>query len=107
MDNEASSTVMNWIKRIKVDAQKASTHNHRANIAERMIETSKHHFIAGMAGAYENYPILEWERGVSQSQRSLHMLQPCRINPKFSADTFLEGQHNYNTVLSPPWDGEC
>ena len=57
MDNEASSTVMSWLERNKVYAQKVSPHNHRANTAERIIETSKHHFIAGMTGTYENYPI--------------------------------------------------
>ena len=28
-----------------------------------MIETAKHHFIAGMDGTDENYPIREWDRG--------------------------------------------
>ena len=102
MDNEASSTVMSWLEQKKLDAQKVSTHNHRANIAEIMIETAKHHFIAGMAGTDENYPIQEWDRGVAQSQRTLNILRPCRINPKLSADALLEGQHNYNDVPFPP-----
>ena len=37
IDNEASSAVMSWLKRNKVDAQKVPPHNHRANISERMI----------------------------------------------------------------------
>ena len=57
MDNEASVTVMSWLEQNKVDAQKLSTHNHQENISERMIETEKHHFIAGMAGTDENYHI--------------------------------------------------
>ena len=71
-----------------------------------MIETAKHHFIAGMAGIDENYPIREWDRGVSQSQRTLNMLLPCRINQKLSSDAFLEGQHYYTAVPFLPWDGE-
>ena len=93
---------MIWLEQNKVDAQKVSTHNHRANITERIVETAKHHFIAGMAGTDENYPIREWDRGVAQSQRTLNMLRTCRINPKLSADAFLEGQHNYNAVPFPP-----
>ena len=89
MDNEASSTVMSCLERNKVDAHKVSPHNNIANTAERMIETAKHHFIAGMAATDKNYPIQEWDRGVAQSQRTLNMLQPCRINPKLSADAFL------------------
>ena len=67
-----------------------------------MIETAKHHFIAGMAGTDKNYPIREWDKGVAQSQITLNMLRPCRINPKLSADVFLEGQHDYNAVPFPP-----
>ena len=90
MDNEASSTVMIWLEQNKVDAQKVALHNHRAKTEEIMIETAKHHFIAGMTGTYENYPIREWDRGVTQSQRTLDILRPCRINSKLSADAFLE-----------------
>ena len=68
MDNDASRTVMSWIERNNVDAQKVSPHNHRAKTSERMIETEKHHFIAVMVGIHENYPIREWDRGVAQSQ---------------------------------------
>ena len=51
IDNEASSAVMEWLQRVKqVDAQKVSPHNHRGNIAERMIETGKHHIISGIRG---------------------------------------------------------
>ena len=39
---------------------------------------------------------------MAQSQRTLNMLRPCRINPKLSADAFLEGQHYYNAVPVPP-----
>ena len=61
MDNEASSTVMSWLERNNVDAQKVSPHNHQANISERMIETAKHYFMSGMAGADENFPIRRWD----------------------------------------------
>ena len=39
---------------------------------------------------------------MAQSQRTLNMLQTCRINPKLSADAFLEGQHDYKAVPVPP-----
>ena len=59
MDNKASSTVVSWIERNKVDSQKVAPHNRQANRAERMIETAKYHFIAGMVGTDENYQIRE------------------------------------------------
>ena len=67
MDNEASSKVMRWLERKKVDAQKVAPHNNLSNTAERIIETAKHHFIAGMTGTDKNYPIREWDREVAQS----------------------------------------
>ena len=93
---------MSWLERNKVYAQKVAPYNHQENTEERMIETYKHHVIAGMSGTDENYPIREWDRGVEQSQRTLNMLRPCRINPKLSADAFLEGQHDYNAVTFLP-----
>ena len=102
MDNEASSTVMIWLEQNKVDAQKSALHNHRSNTAEIMIETAKHHFIAGMLGTDENYLIREWDRGAAQSQITLNMLRPCRINPRLLSDAFLEVQHDYNAVHFPP-----
>ena len=39
---------------------------------------------------------------MEQSQRTFNMLRPCQINPKLSADAFLEGQHDYNAVPFPP-----
>ena len=90
MDNEASITVMSCLEQNKVDAHKVAPHNNRANTVERMIETAKHQFIAGMAGTDENYPIQEWDRRVEQSQRTLNMLRPCRVNPKFSATSDFE-----------------
>ena len=54
------------------------------------------------AGRTKYGTIREWDRGVEQSQRTLNMLRPCRINPKLSADAFLEGQHDCNAVPFPP-----
>ena len=90
MDNESSSAVMDWLQRVKqVDAHKLSLHNHRANISERMIETGKHHLISVIAGTDEKFPITQWVRLIPQTQRTLNMIRPCRINPKLSADAFL------------------
>ena len=94
---------MDWLQRVKhVYAQNVSRHNHRANVSERVVETGKHHLISGIAGTDENFPITQWDILIPQTQRTLNMMRPCRINPKLSADFFLEGQHDYNTVPFPP-----
>ena len=67
-----------------------------------MIETGKHHLISGIAGTDEKFPITQWDRLIPQTQRTLNMMRPCRINPNLSADDFLEGQHDCNAVPFPP-----
>ena len=47
-------------------------------------------------------PITQWDRLIPQTQRTLNMMRPCRINPKLSADAFLEGHNDYNDVPFPP-----
>ena len=86
---------MDWLQLVKqVDAQKVSPHNHRANVAERMIETGKHHLISGIAGTDKKFLITQWDRLIPQTQMTLNMMRPFRINPKLSAEAFLEGQHD-------------
>ena len=70
--------------------------------SEIMIETGKHYLIPGILGTDENFPITQWDILLSQTQRKLNMMRPCRINPKLSADAFLEGQHDYNAAPFPP-----
>ncbi len=103
MDNEASLAVKTWMLNNNIEYKLATVDNHRTNVAERCIETAKHHIIAGLATTDENFPIQQWNKLIPQAQHTLNMLRPTQINPKISAFTFLEGQHSYDAVsFAPP-----
>lgn len=106
MDNEASSVVKTWLTNNGIEYQLATVDNHRTNIAERCIKMAKHHIIAGLATTDAEFPIQQWNHLIPQAQHTLNMLRPSRINPKISAFTFLEGQHNMMLFHLHHWDGK-
>ena len=78
-------------------------HLHRANAAERAIQTFKSHFITCLSGLDPKFPIGQWDRLLSQTELTLNLLRASRLNPKLSAWSFLFGPFNFNsTPLAPP-----
>ena len=55
-----------------------------------------------LSGTDENFPITPWDRLIPQTHRTLNIMRPFRINPKLSADAFLEGHNYYNAFPFPP-----
>ena len=82
--------------------QLATVDNHRTNVAERCIETAKHHIIAGLTTTDPDFPIQQWNRLIPQAEYTLNMLHPTRINPKISFFAFMEGNHVYDAVPFAP-----
>ena len=77
--------------------------NHRANAAERAIQTFKSHFISGLAGLDPKFPLGKWDRLLEQATLTLNLLRSTRLNPHLSAYTFLFGEFDFNkTPLVPP-----
>ena len=78
-------------------------HNHRVNTADKAIQSSKNHLIAGLFTSDASFPALLWNKIVPQSQDSLNMLRTSRVHPKLSAYSVLEGIHDFNRhQRSPP-----
>ena len=48
--------------KIQITYQMVPPHNHRANLAERAIQTFKNHFKAGLSIVHPEFPIAEWDR---------------------------------------------
>ena len=74
--------------------------DHRANAAERAVQTFKTHFISGLCIGDRDFPTILWSRLVNQAARSMNMLQTSRVYPKLSTDHVLEGVHDSN---KKPW----
>ena len=97
LDNESSKTLINYIeKTANLDYQLVSPHNHRANPAERAIQTYKAHFISILSGVHPDFPDNCWDLTLNIQGRS-------RLQPKLSAHTLIHGNFNFDkTPLAPP-----
>ena len=87
----------------KVTFQLVPPHNHRANAAERAIQTFKNHFITILTAIDPKFPMAQWDRLLPQACMTLNLLRSARLNPNLSAHAFIYGEFNYNaTPLAPP-----
>ena len=78
-------------------------HMHRANMAERAIQTFKHHFKTILASVDPAFPMEQWDRLLDQAQLTLNLLRSARANPAMSAQEFMHGTFNFRaTPLAPP-----
>jgi hypothetical protein len=103
LDNETSSTLKMAMKKKETNFQLVPPHMHRANAAERAIQTFKNHFKAGLASVDPAFPVAEWDRLLQQAFLTLNLLRPARANPKLSAYAYIHGQFDFNkTPLAPP-----
>ena len=103
LDNEASQDLKFSMVKSKTDYQLVPPHTHRANSAERAIQTFKAHFIAGLSSLDPDFPVSEWDRLLNQAFLTLNLLRTARANPSLSAHAYLFGNFNFNaTPLAPP-----
>ena len=96
LDNVASKAIRTYIKSEDIKMQLVEPNNHRANAAERAIQTWKNHFISGLCTTDDNFPSVLWSQLVPQAQDTLNMLRTSRVNPQLSAYHVLNGPHDFN-----------
>ena len=103
LDNEVSSTLIEAMTKENISYQLVPPHIHRANLAERAIQTYKNHFKAGLATLDPDFPLSEWDRLIPQANITINLLRASRSNPSLSAYAYLFGEFNYNqTPIAPP-----
>ena len=97
LDNIASKAIVKFLKNEqKIGIQLVEPNNHRANAAERAIQTFKNHMIAGFCTFDSNFLLVLWNKTVRQGQDTLNMLRTAQTHPKISAYHALEGVHDFN-----------
>ena len=89
LDNETLSFLTKTMKDNDTSCQLVPPHIHRANLAERAIQTFKDHLKAGLAPLDPNFPLCEWDRLIDQCILTLNLLPLARLNPKLSIHAFL------------------
>ena len=73
-DNEISRDMRECFQQENVQFHLVPPHNHRANAAERAIQTFKNHFIAGLSGLDPKFPIKQWDWLLKQAELTLNLL---------------------------------
>ena len=102
LDNEVSSLLITAMNKEKINFQLVPPHIHRANLAERAIQTYKNHFKAGLAAVDPDFPLAEWDMLIPQANIILNLLRASRVNPQLSAYAYLFGEFDYNkTPIAP------
>ena len=103
IDNEASMELKETMKENEIQHQLVPPHNHRANLAERAIQTYKSHFKAILATVDPDFPLVLWDLLIPQTNITLNLLHTARVNPKLSAHAYLFGNFDFTaTPLAPP-----
>ena len=100
MDNEISTTLINFITVSSLDVQLVPSHLHRRNSAERAIRTFKPHLISILCGTDSSFPVNLWDKLLPQAIINLNLLRTSRLNSNMSAYAQGWGPFDYNRTAS-------
>ena len=104
IDNEKSQAVLDFCSENSISIEYVAPHNHRANKAERAIQTWKRSFIATLSGTSKEFPLKYWNELVPYCEWTVNILHPSATNPDVSAWERLHGHpFDFNALrLGPP-----
>jgi len=86
LDNESSALLENFFKfEAKLDFNFIAAGSHRANKAERAIQSFKNHFIAGISTVDPDFPMNQWAKLLLQTELTLNHLRPFSDDKNISA----------------------
>ena len=103
-DNQAAPAIKAFMTAKGGQVQFVEPNNHRANAAERAIQTFKNHFISGLCTTDANFPFQLWNHLATQAEITCNILRRSRINPTVSAyEQFHGRKYDWNAhPLAPP-----
>ena len=91
LDNECPNVLKNFMKEVNEKFQLVPAHIHCRKSAERVIQTFKEHFIAGLASNHKDFPVHLWCQLLPHASLTLNLLRQSRMNPKLSGYANLMG----------------
>ncbi len=95
LDNEASTAYKECIRNNGMIHELVPPDNHQSNLAERAIQTFKHHFISILSGVDDKFPLSLWCALLEQTELTVNLLRQSNVVPKISAFAHVHGQHDY------------
>ena len=84
LDNEILATYRKEIWATHMKFQLVPPDDHRCNLAEKVIQTQKDHFIGVMSGTAATFPVQLWCQEKTQAEQQLLLLQQSNVHPKVS-----------------------
>ena len=100
--NECNAELKKVLTKNELTFELTPPNMHRRNAAERSIRTFKSYFLAGLATCNPNFPIMELDRLLHQSELTLNLLRTSRVNPTLFFYAYLFGNFDFNkTPLAP------
>ena len=79
------------MRKKQITYQMVPPHYHRANLAERAIQTFKIQFKSEFSTLHPDFPIVEWDSLLPQAFLTLNLLRLSIVNPNLSAYVYLFG----------------
>ena len=103
LDKECSAAYKQQIEeKWKATFQLVPPDMHRRNIAERMIQTFKAHFLSILAGVAATFPPFLWDNLLPLTELTLNLLRQSNIAPAMSAWEHFNGPFNFDATPIAP-----
>jgi hypothetical protein len=104
LDIATSGLLEAFLKKENIKFQFVTPSNHRANIAERAIQTFKNHFVSTLVGTDPAFPLIFWSYMIPQAEITLNLVRTSRVTPNQSAWQHITGRpYDFNACpMAPP-----
>ena len=96
MDNEASTALNTTMTSINIKYQLVTPSNHISKNAERVIQKSNIHFIAGLCSVENDFHIKLWEKSLHNATISINLIRQSRNLTHISAYTHIFREFDFN-----------
>ena len=95
MDDQATKHFKQFLTKKECKLQLVELHNHRANAAERVIQTFKDAITAALAMTDMDFPLQLWDKLAPQVHNTLNLMHASRTNPTILAYEAINGQYGW------------
>ena len=96
LDNEISADLIAFFATEKIGYQLSPPGMHRANKAERAIQTWKQHFISVLSTTDKDFPLNLWSELVPAGECTLNQMRSSGMTPNISAWDQMHGPYDFS-----------
>jgi len=106
IDNEISNVARAWLVGHNCKVENVAQYNHKANPAERHIQTGKDHIIAIIAAAHPDCPQELWCESLAHAEATLNSMRPGP-NGMSAYKAYWGVDYDLNAHPLAPWGSKC